>query len=448
MAKTVEYELYRTSDLADRINAVAKKTNFFEFPESYQIRLVLECDEKSDINKALKEDPRLHQEIIDAITSHKGTASKELKKLVDKFGGALEDINQFAEQGKVEEADQAFTRFFNQDIFISNCQPVIDAMVNDAKAAWDNLCKTKTAYKRYQIRIVANYTIITAGIAVNIGVNAAVIASSGFHFGAGTVLSVLGLIRSTMSLAKLTVNCFKSVDTAIKEALDALLSVQKKKDRKWIGNAELFTETMANELADELLKLPGFFDTIKKVEEKVELARSKLNGTEIQLHTLAESIQKTIEAQDRMLEKLEIMRNAGALETIPKKLRFDSKKLVEDQAKLKKLLNKNEVKDTKFKLRTKVLGDIERQLAELQKHTSSKATEAARLALSGTLKAINLGVSLATMDFSAAADIASLSVDLGLTGLDKSVDGALKLAEKLKLHSAKQKCGWKAAAET
>lgn len=448
MAKPVEYELYRTSDLADRINTAANKTDFFKFPESYQIRLVLECDEKSEIAKALQDDPRLHQEIIDAITNHKGTAKKELKKLIEKFGGALEDINQFAEQGRLEEADAAFAAFFKEEIFTINSKPAIDAMVSDAKAAWDNLCKTKTAYKKYQIRIVASYTIITAGIAANVGVNVAVIASSGFHFGAGIVLSALGLIRSTMSLARLTVNCFKSVDTAIKEALEALLSVQKKKSHKWIGNAELFTETMANELADELLKLPGFFDTIKKVEEKVELARNKLNGTEIQLHTLAESIQKTIEAQDRMLDKLEIMRTAGALETIPKKLRFDKNKLIENQAKLKKLLHKNEVKDTKFKLRTKVLEDIESQLAELQKHTSAKITEATRLALSATLKAINIGVSLATMDFSAATDIASLSVDLGLTGLDKGVDVALKLAEKLKLQSAKQKCGWKGSADT
>ncbi|MBL8633199.1 MAG: hypothetical protein JNM40_08230 [Myxococcales bacterium] len=448
MAKTVEHELYRTSDLAEKINAAAKNTDFFAFPESYQIRLVLECDEKSDINKALQADPRLHQEIIDAIQNHKGTAKKELKKLIEKFGAALEDINKFAAQGRLEEADAAFARYFSQEVFTSNSQVAIDAMVNDAKSAWENLCKVKTAYRKYQIRIVANYTIITAGIAVNVGINVAVIASSGFHFGAGTVLSVLGLIRSTMSLARLTVNCFKSVDTAIKEAMDALLSVQKKKDRKWLGNIELFTETMANELADELLKLPGFFDTIKKVEEKVELARNKLNGTEIQLHTLAESIQKTIEAQDQMLEKLEIMRTAGALETIPKKLRFDRDKLIANQNKLTKLLKKNEKKDTEFKIRKKALDDIERQLVELQKHTSTKITEATRLALSGTLKAINLGVSLATMDFSAATDIASLSIDLGLTGIDKGTDAVLKLAEKLKLQSAKQKCGWKGSAET
>lgn len=448
MAKTVEYELYRTTDLAEKINAAAKNTDFFAFPESYQIRLVLQCDEKSDIHKALEEDPRLHQEIIDSIKNHKGTTKKELKKLIEKFGAALEDINKFATQGRLEEANEAFARYFNEEIFVSNSQAAIDAMVNDAKAAWDNLCKVKTAYKKYVIRIVANYTIITAGVAANVGINVAVIATSGFHFGAGTVLSVLGLIRSTMSLARLTVNCFKSVDTAVKEAMDALLSVQKKKDRKWLGNIELFTETMANELADELLKLPGFFDTIKKVEEKVDLARNKLNGTEIQLHTLAESIQKTMEAQDKMLEKLEIMKNAGALETIPKKLRFDKDKLVANQRKLEKLLKKNEIKDTKFKILKTALDDIESKLGELQKHTSSKITEGTRLALSGTLKAINLGISLATMDFSSATDIASLSIDIGLTGIDKGTDAALKLAEKLKLQSAKQKCGWKGSAET
>lgn len=438
MAKTVEIDISPKYDLAAQINAAAGikagKDAPFLFPEDFGIKLVIVCDENSDIAKKLKKDPVLLQLFFDAFNKHNGEVEKARKDLARKFGDGLAACNDMVKKGNILEAQAAFAKYFTKEIFELNSTALCAAMEKNASDEWEALKKAKSDYRNYKLKVAAKFGVITVGIGVNVGVNVAVIASSGFHFGAGIFLSAAGLLRSTVALAKLTADCFQGVDSAIGEAVDVMCNITKKKARPaWVSNVELLSETIVNEVVSELVGAGEFFDTVKKCQHKVTLARNKLNGTKVALHKLSESVQKALDAQDEIKNKLAILQSAGALATIPAKYRFDPAKLAKSEKKLNKAITKCADAAEAFQRRSDRLDMVEDLLKKLKKEPSEKVTEALRFATAGAMKALILAATLATMDFSSVADLASVSVDMGLTAFDKASEIGLSMMEKADL---------------
>lgn len=435
MAKTVEYDISPKWNLAALINAAAGAKPgeaAYVFPEQFQIRMLIVCDEKGDLDNKLKKDPVFLQELYDAFNEPDGTVDKAKGVLVKKFGDALAAINGFVKAGRLEEAQKAFESYFSAQIFDLNAKELCTAIEKSAEAKWAKLVKAKSEYRRYKFKIVVSYGVLVGGLAVNIGVNVATIASAGFHFGAGIVLSAYGFVKTCIALSKLTADCFRGVDAAIDDAFNVLLNVQKKKDRgKVLGNAEILTETIANQVVGMLTAMPDFFDTVAKCEEKTTLARNKMNGTKVALHALGEKVQKAIEAQEKLQTKLAILQAADPGAKIPAKYRFDPKQLAKNQKKLDKLLEECTAAGEAFAKRDANLVKIEAALKELKKQKSSKATEGLRLATMGLLTLVALGAGLATVDFSSVPHLVSFGTEVGWVVLDKGSELGMAAMEKL-----------------
>lgn len=414
----VTYDIYRSSGLAADINKKAGSTVPYSFPEEFQLVLTLEGSDSAKLVREFEKNPLLRQQFIDKLNDKKSNSRKEYNALVERFADGIEALNALAAKGELEGAQSNFNNLYSAKSFEHNAKATIEAMEADAQSVWDHLKTTNSKYTAYKINLAVRFTLITGGVALNVGVNVAVIATSGFHFGAGLVLSAVGLWKSTTAMAQLMINSLKGVDRALKEAMEIFLSVSKKKERGWFGKTELLTEEIANSFATELLGLPAFFDTLSQAKEKVELARNKFNGSELRLHAFAKKIQRTAEKLDEIDEKLKILQKAGALETIPKKMRFNPAELAKTQDKMHKLLQKNWLKQEIFVLRKNVLEQLERDIAALAKHRTAGGTEVARKATVVVLKGLNIGLSLATMDFTSVTDVIAFGVDLGIQAVD------------------------------
>ncbi len=453
MAKNVEHDFSPGFDLAKEINDEAgiKPTEYapYRFPVEFQIKMFIICTEKGDLDKALHNDPVLLQEIRDVVSAEDGPVAAKRKALIKAFGGALEDINTIAKKGQLQEAKELFENAFSEKTFKLHADPICELMVAGAEKRWKAIVKAKAGYSRYQFQTAAKFVILTGGIVVTVGVNVAVIASSGFHFGAGIALSAYGLARTSAALLKLTIQCFQGVDSAIEDTLRVLARVEKKKKRSdWISTPELLAETIFNAIGNELSGLGEFFDTVKKAQHKAELARNKLYGTKVALHRLSEKLNALMKEQDAIATKLAILQAAGALDSIPKKYRFNPAKMVETQKKVTKLFKQVKVAYKAYEERDAKLADAEQALEALAKLKSSKVIGVVHTGTVVAMKALLLAASVATMDFSSVADAVSVGFDLGCTAVDAGNDVALAAMEKLEISHVLSTSEFKAFAQT
>jgi predicted nuclease with TOPRIM domain len=291
-------------------------------------------------------------------------------------------------------------------------------------------------YRNYKFKVVTKYVFITGGIALNISVNAITIATAGFHFGAGTVISIIGLARSTIALARLTADCFRDVDSAIKDALEVYLSISKNENKK-LSTGRHLTAALINAFTEELTSLPAFFDTLPKATEKLKLAQNKFLGTEVALYALSTKIAKVNQKIDRLKARLEVLKNTPAFEQIPKRTRFDPAKLAASEKRLEKLQAEYEVADTAFKMRRNILNDLSKNLAELEKE--HKWTPRAAKAFGLILKVVDTAVGLAVVDFTSVADVAAETLALGFEGAEFVGSKVIKAIEKREIDIVKGK---------
>lgn len=431
----VNLELYRTEGLGDEINKKAGVTaaSVYKFPANFEIIIELEVDESKDaVFKSYFENERTKEKVHDACIHPKSLGLKAKNKLVNDYSGGIANLNDFAAAGRLDEADDAYNKLFTAALFQQHVQNVSDEMEKDIEAYWDARRKEHREYKAYKLKMAGKIGFTSAGIALNVGVNAVVIATSGFHFGAGTVLSIIGLSKSIITLADIAIDLLKGVDTAVNEAINVFATVlndhNKKNDGKaWkhFGNAKQFTETMINQAVTDLLALPKFFDTLDKAKEKLSLAESKLAGSGVALDKLGKKITKT----KNRIAALETRINQAAIQAkdlrTPKEMKLDMKKLVKTKRQLEILEAKISSKDDLYLQRQAALMNVREGIKQVSK--DHKITEASRRGLSILLLGLQTAASIATMDFTSLMSVGATVADIGLTVTSAAYEKAVDL---------------------
>lgn len=428
----VELVLYQTEGLGAKINKKAGNPVNYLFPPDFEIVVAILADEKTDpIFKAYTKNEHLKNIIDVACENPGGKGQAAIKKFIADFGAGLRDINGFVNQGRLDEAEDAYLNFFRDEVFRLHVEGVIKAMVSDVDAALKEQKDIQKEYKKYKLQVAGKIIFTSAGLALNVTVNAIVIGTSGFHFGAGTVLSVIGLSKSVIALADIAIVLLKSTDRAINEAVnvfETVLADHNKKDKGWkweqFGNAKQFTGEMINTVIHELTALPKPFDTLDKAREKLSLAESKLAGTGVALINLGRKITKIKNKIAKLQERIEAASSDAAGLKTPKGMKLDMKKLVATKRQLEVFEQKLGKKDDVYVGRKVRIKAVREAFDAIKKeHT---ITEKTNTALKVALLALQAAASVATMDFGSLMSVTTTVADIGITlagtAYDKAVD--------------------------
>lgn len=408
--------IWHPTNFASEVNKEAGSSLIYKCPDDFRLELVLRFKENDKILKNLEKDPLLHQAMVDAFIKN-----KDYQQLIKFLGTALKAINQIASTSDDPDAGEAeFARWFSEASLKKDVEPILQKLADAGGTVWTHYCKTKGEYTKYKVKIAAHFALVSAGMATSVAINIALLATSEFHFGAGSVIGIVGLAKSTVELIGLVVDCLKSVDTAIEEALETFLAVHGDlKKKKLKGEAKQIAKEVADTLFEHVVGVSGGLKTLSNAQKKLTLAEKKMLGSELALHTLSKKIQKTIDKIDKLQAQIKEHEKTPLAERVDKgKLGFDLIKIGKLEAKLHQQLKSMDVAQDMFSIRKNLISSMRPQLDELIK--THKNQQRAVEVLSGMLTALEIAGKLATTDFTAIADLVGVAADAAALVADKA----------------------------
>lgn len=409
--------IWHPTNFASEVNKEAGSPVLYKCPEDFRLELVLRFKENDKILKSLEKDPLLHQAMVDAFIKN-----KDYQQLIKFLGAGLKAVNQIASTSEDPDAGQAeFESWFSEASLKKDVEPILQKLADAGGAVWTQYCQTKGEYTKYKVKVAAQFALISAGMATSVAINVALLATSQFHFGAGSVIGIVSLAKSAVELLGLVVDCLKSVDTAIEDALAAFLTVHSDlKKKKLKGEAKQIAKEVADTLFEHVVGVSSGLKTLSSAQKKLTLAEKKMLGAELALHTLSKKIQKTIDKIDKLQEEIKEHEKTPLAERVDKgKLGFDLIKLGKMEAKLHQQLKSMDVAQDMFAMRKNLITSTRTQLDELIK--SHKNQQRAVEVLSGMLTLLEIAGKLATTDFTAIGDLAGVAADATALVADKAV---------------------------
>lgn len=328
------YVLYQSKNLAADINKKAGNAIRYMFPDDALVYVALESTDKGSqsVFKELAKYPNLAQEVQDI-------CKEEYDKLVTVLAQSLRNVNNAAE---TDETEEFFAREFSKDNLEKVISQTIAAMVTQTEAKMESFQKLKDDYKKYKIKVVAGISLTTAGMAVSI----ALIASTPFHFGAGTVIGIWGIAKSSVALITMIQDGLQSVDDAIKEAAKKINKIEEKYEKSKKAHISAKKEDFAKSVFNELSKFfikHKFFETLKEADSSLEKAQNKLAGLEIEWQQIGHKINKTLVKIDAIQAWQKEIYEQYKKDSKPlNKLKYEPGELKKLEEKLQLLIGKND----------------------------------------------------------------------------------------------------------
>ncbi len=256
------------------------------FPVADGLKFKVEVQVTKGALSTLANDPLLHQQMLDAVQG-------VYRKLVDKLGAAYKDADALV-RSKPGEFDTAFTVMVNA----TNAQisAHIDEAQRAAQKAFDDLAKTKKEYRGYQIKTVASISIGAAALITNIGI----LASSPFSFGAGAVIAIVGLAKSSVALSKNIVLASQEVEKTLASVHGKLDKIRGDFDKSQAAAAAKQTAGVITEAVLGQSILP----TLSECSKLLDAADGKLKGIDVSAHKIAENLNKILEKSEKLQGKI------------------------------------------------------------------------------------------------------------------------------------------------
>lgn len=160
---------------------------------------------------------------------------------------------------------------------------------------WDGLVKEKAEYRNYKIK-----TAVSIGSKVGgIGIGVAAIAAAGWT-GAGTVVGLISLVKSTIDLANKVLDGLKEarkLALEIAEDLKALKDAYAKDSKLIIGSKEVSKDAIA--------RLTGIqMNTVTSVKSNVGLFGDKIKGCNVNATKMGTKIDQSLREADAVLAKI------------------------------------------------------------------------------------------------------------------------------------------------
>jgi hypothetical protein len=274
----------------DKLDArLAKEANGLKHVKApTSVVFVIKVAFDSKVEKAALKDPLLRQEFeeaaadtIDRFVEFVGLKMKATDPLIQK----LLDANKTAEV-------EVLKKKMNSDIeqMRGSAQQFGVMQVNKA---WTDLGKKTKEYTKYKIKVVVTIGSAVAGLATSIGL----MAGAPWTGGASAALSIIGMIKSAVTIAKEAAAAAMEVETAAKTLQVQLKVVQKIwATNKAAGHANEVTASIMGQFLGQANP------SIKECQNWSYKCEQKVNGIVVANHGLARSI----ESMKKGLSKLEV----------------------------------------------------------------------------------------------------------------------------------------------
>ena len=279
--------LFKSTTMAADVAKAADNPKYFAVPPDLEYTVALEVGE-SDY-KVLSKDPLLHQEVLDA-------AQVKYKELVAVLGDAFKEANRLMKE-KPQQATETFVTMANA--IQAQTEKYLMEAEKAATKVWEELKKTKKEYTKYKVGVGAKIVLGVGGIVTSI----ALMASSPFTAGAGAVISIIGLAKSSIALGKQIAIACEEVETTIANFLHKLKSVLANADPKKgkVGDAKLILKEITGQVSEAVIGV-SLVTTLKETEEEFDTAGKKLKGVVVGVHELAVTLNSTLEKTEKLKE--------------------------------------------------------------------------------------------------------------------------------------------------
>ena len=256
-----------------------------------------------EVNKGCQ---KVYDQTVTAITSKLKAFDKLIQTMIDKQ----------APEATMKKQLEGLNKSFEEDKRVAEvaCEQI-------ASDLWVAFCRKKTEYLKYKIKIVA--TIVGAGAALITSIS--LMASAPFTGGASAALSIIGMVKSAVTIGKEIASAAQEVETCQKILDKQMLVVEAvlKKSSKARAANEL-TAIVLNEFVG--ISQP----CIKTCQGQADTMVQKLNGVEIKSHDLSKKLNGILDAQETVRKEF-IKEAAKSLNKHPSALAPGHLKIIEKQ---------------------------------------------------------------------------------------------------------------------
>ncbi len=263
-------------DLA-RLAVQKSGTNLFK-TSPIQVRVTVPKDKT--VEKAVKEDPLLQQQMADA-------ANQELDRIANGLGQELKNLA--AQYEKFPQHRTQITADVNKRVqrVGDDARKVMEIVV---KEVWDKFARVKRDYRNYRIKAGIKITLNASWL-----ITSATLAGVGGWTGAGSIIGIIGMLKTASALVQQIIALAKDAEKVTIELAQTLRRVAesyRNQTSRMAAAKELLKKAVGQVLSYEL-------ESISKCVNLSSLLKSKLDGVEVTSHQLARELNGILQKSDQ-----------------------------------------------------------------------------------------------------------------------------------------------------
>jgi hypothetical protein len=248
------------------------------------LKVSIELDKK--VFDKINNDPALIKSINNKLKEPKGPYDR----LCHAIASTYETANAYVEAGILDVNEATAKAWREKD---DQVKKAVDDMCKTAQVTWSEHFKKNNEYVKYQAQIACTLILGTISIAANI----ALLASTPFSMGAGTIIGIIGMAKTVTVMFNEIRHGIQEAEEVLGEVYSLYMALRKVADEKSTGGKaiEIGKEAINGALGAVLGAEPA--KTLTKLNEKMERAENKINGV---YHKATKHSQKIGKYSDRL----------------------------------------------------------------------------------------------------------------------------------------------------
>lgn len=248
---------------------------------TFQVEIALD----GGVYKQLEKDGLMLQEMNRMCQEVYETTVKAIRSKLKAFDGMVQKaIDGNRPKAEIQKLVDGLNKAFDEDKRVAE-----SACEAQAGKMWVELCRKRTEYTKYKLKIAATITGAVASLAVSI----ALMASTPFSFGASTIPSIIGMVKSATTIATEVASAAMTVEQCQKVLAAQIATVEGA--RKRLGKPGLVINEASAAIVKEFLGISQ--PCIKSCQDQCGTMLSKLKGAEIRCHDLSKTLNGLLDKQ-------------------------------------------------------------------------------------------------------------------------------------------------------
>lgn len=297
-------------------------------PPKFTFKVELAID--SGVYKQLEKDGLMLQEMNRMYQEVYATTVKAIRSKLKAYDGMVQTaIDKNAPKAELQKLVDGLNKSFEEDKRVAEA-----ACEQQAGKMWVDLCRKRTEYTKYQIKIVTTVIGAAAGLATSI----ALMASTPFTFGASTVPGILGMVKSATTLATELGSAAMSVEQCQSMLAKQIGTVEAAKKR--LGKPGMVINDASAAVVKEFLGISQ--PCIKSCQDQCGTMIAKLKGAEIRCHELSKLLNGVLDKQEKFRQEFIAGAQKRAQSSPSTKAKADVK-LIEERLEKKLFANYEQV---------------------------------------------------------------------------------------------------------